>query len=114
MNEASRNGTIGEVAQFFRVSVRTVKRWNAERPPRIAFWRDGACLVYGEEDVCRYRAQHYVADRRLAPGEALELARREWRRHAHLRTVERGAWSVEDLVKRVEALEAVVLGRKAA
>lgn len=111
MSAEALNGTMADVAAFFRVSARTVKRWNSERPPRIAFWRDGGRVMYGEEDVCRYRAAHYVASERLQAGEALERARREWRGAVHSpRSTLHSPASIEDLARRVSTLEALVLG----
>ena len=81
----STNGTLKDVAAFVGVGVRTLCRWNVERPPRIAFYCDGGANVYLEADVVGYVAKHYVADHRMAAGEILELVRRQWREHLQLR-----------------------------
>ena len=41
----STNGTLKDVAAFLQVEERTLKRWNVERPPRIAFYCDGDTLL---------------------------------------------------------------------
>jgi hypothetical protein len=101
----STNGTFKDVAAFVGIGERTLKRWNVERPPRIAFYCDGGANVYLEEDVVAYVAKHYVADHRMSSGEILELVRRQWREHLKVRSVECGSRLVEDLQRRLEALE---------
>jgi hypothetical protein len=104
----STNGTLKDVAAFLQVEERTLKRWNVERPPRIAFYCDGGKNVYLEQDVVGYVAKHYVLDRRMASGEILELVRRQWREHLQVRSADYGARIVEELQRRVSALEAVM------
>jgi hypothetical protein len=75
----SGNGTTKDVAAFLGVSERQVKRFIAERPPRIAFARIGRRVVFPEDGVVRFKAKVFIADRRLSPGVALDEATREWR-----------------------------------
>ena len=104
----STNGTLKDVAAFVGVGERTLKRWNVERPPRIAFYCDGGANVYLEEDVVGYVAKHYVADHRMSSGEILELVRRQWREHLRVRSADCGVRIIEDLQRRLSALEAMM------
>jgi len=88
MNDVSVNGTLRDVAAFFRVSERTVKRWIKQTPPVIAVWRQGRHLMFGEEAVLEAATAGYLAARRLNPGEAKEIARRQWREHLRVRSAE--------------------------
>ena len=105
----STNGTLKDVAAFLCVGERTLSRWNMEEPPRIAFHCGGlgGANVYLEEDVVGYVAKHYVADHRMSTGEILELVRRQWREHLRLRNEDCGLRIIEDLQRRVAALEEV-------
>jgi len=89
------NGTLRDVATFFTVCDQTVKRWIKQTPPLIAVWRQGGGpwraghLMFGEEAVIDFALTGYLAARRLAPGEAREIIRREWREHLRARQQER-------------------------
>lgn len=98
------NGRIADVAAFFRVSCRTVKRW--KQAQRIGGWRAGGRAVFTEEDVVRLKADGYVATERLSVVEAAERARREWREHLALRA--EGPRSKDQDPSRIAVLEARV------
>jgi len=77
------SGTLQDVMTFFQVGERTMTDWNGRR--LIPFFRCGRNLMYGEEGVTDHYAKYFLAGRRLEPGEAKEIARREWRAHLALR-----------------------------
>lgn len=106
----STNGTLKDVAAFLRVGERTLKRWNVERPPRIAFHCGGvgAGNVYLEKDVVAYVASLYVADHRMTQEEILGMVRGQWREHLQVRNADCGRRIVEELQRRVAALEAAM------
>jgi hypothetical protein len=108
------NGTFEDVIAFFRISERTGRRWLKERPPRLAYWRQGRNQVFGEDAVVELKAESYVTSRRMAPGEAREIARREWREHLHVRQSAPITGDLAELRARVERLEKLVEGRVAA
>src|SRR2546423_1117094 len=83
----------------------TVDAWCAERPPRIAFYEGDGKRTFGEEGVVEYRAAGYVASRRLEPGEAKEIARREWREHLGVRR------NLLDLDRRLTSIEKFLSGK---
>jgi hypothetical protein len=99
-------GTIADVAAFFRVSVRTVAEWKAERPPRLAFWQEGRNVCFGEEAVIDLRARMTMSEGRRSLDEARETARREWREHLAVRRPE------SDLLKRVLRLEQLLQNQR--
>ena len=99
------NGSLADVAAFFLISERELKRRNKLERPWIGFWRDGKRNVYGEEDVIRKKAELYVSDHRMAPGEALELARREWRNHLQLRAGDAVFQELKAVERRLAAVE---------
>ena len=94
------NGTLADVAAFFRVSERTVKRWVAAG--EIGRWKVGGNLMFTEEDVVKRMADGYVASDRLLPVEAAARARREWRELLQVRGDQGG---LQDLLRRVGELE---------
>lgn len=96
----SLNGTLSDVAAFFRVTERTVKRW--KMAGQIGAWQLGGALVFGEDDVVKlWRGFHRDAE----PGSELE-ARRLWREHLGVRSAESGVRKeLEGLVGRVAELE---------
>lgn len=100
--EPTTTGTIADVAAFFRVSVRTVAEWKAERPPRLAFWQEGRNVCFGEESVVALRAKMLVASSRLQPGEAESIARKEWRAHLGVRL------QLDELSQRLTRLESAI------
>jgi hypothetical protein len=99
----STSGTIEDVASFFLKSVKTIRGWMLESPPRITGWRAGedSHWVFGEDSVVKLRAEGYQSARRVTHQELEAMARREWREHLAFR---RGyaSWGI---VARVEALE---------
>jgi len=101
-HEPSTTGDVADVATFFRVSVRTVMSWKAERPPRLAYWQEGRNVCFGEEGVValRVRMMHQAAG--LKPGEAEAIARKEWREHLSVRS------EFAELRERVARLEAIL------
>ena len=104
------SGDVMDVASFFCVSARTVLDWNKEKPPRITFFQDGRNICYGEEAVIEYRVKKTLNARRVLPGEAEEVARREWREHLKVRSAECGVRNLEGRVARLENLIAGALG----
>lgn len=106
------NGSLADVAAFFLMSERELKRRNKQEPPWIAFWKDGNRNVYGEEDVVRKKSERYVSDRRMQPGEAAELARREWHSHLQLRAGDAVFQELKAVQRRLEDLEASVQSLK--
>lgn len=99
----TRNGTMREVAEFFRVSVRTLVRWNQEKPPRIGHIRDGLMVVYPGEAIARYYARHFVADRRATQEDALEEGRQAWSAFCEGGHDEGKLADLEGRVSRIEA-----------
>ena len=77
------NGTFEDLCTFLCWSERTGRRRLKDRA--IAYRRQGRKILVWEDDVIRFAVPQYVADRRLAPGEAQDLVRREWRKHLALR-----------------------------
>lgn len=94
----STNGTIEDVASFFRVVVRTVQEWKGRR--LIGSCQQGRVVVFLEEHVVEFGADpgRFTWPSRLDPGTAAETVRRQWREHLRLRA----AMSVE---ARVSCLE---------
>ncbi len=90
------NGTINEVADFFRVSIRTVHVWKDAR--RLPYWQEGRNLVFGEESVLDFWESGYVASRRMEPGETREIGRVQWRA-----CLQRGSTTNEHELTRREA-----------
>ncbi len=107
----SLNGTIADVASFFRVSVRSVQQW--QKLKKIGFWKDGRNVIFGEESIVELRAAGYVASRRLEPGEASARARREWREHLKIRRSEETAERLSIVEDRLAQLE-ILLRKEAA
>ncbi len=105
-SEPTTTGTIADVAAFFRVSIRTVAEWKAERPPRLAFWQEGRNVCFGEEAVIDLRARMTMSEGRRSLEEAREIARREWREHLSVRRAE------SDLRARVLRLEQMLQGQQ--
>lgn len=102
----SATGVIQEVASFFRVSERTVWRW--VKDGRLACWRDGRNVVFGEESVIALRVAYTVHAKelglRLKPaGAPREIAQREWR--AHLQLQQEQSAELQLLSQRVSRLE---------
>ncbi len=95
------------MASFFRVSVRTVAEWKAERPPRLAFWQEGRNVCFGEESVVALRAELLLKDKRIGRDDALPIARREWREHLQVRS------QFDELEKRIARLESLVQAKEA-
>lgn len=107
LNDYLMNGTFEDMISFFGISAREGRRWTKAGQSEIGFWRCGRKLIFGEEAIVEKRAKGYVAARRLAPGEARELARAEWRRHLEARRQDLavGHDGLADLEKRVERIE---------
>lgn len=89
---------------FFGISPREGRRWTQAGKAEISFWRHGRKLMFGEEGIVERRAKGHVAARRMAPGEARELARSEWRQHLAARRQEPQG-RLDALTARVERLE---------
>lgn len=79
------NGTIEDVASFFRVSVRTVMEWKAANPPEIAHWQKGRNIMFGVEAVIELKVKHLMKTPGMKPGDAERQARTEWADHMELR-----------------------------
>lgn len=99
------NGTIAEVASFFRVSERTVNEWKSESPPAIAFWQYGRNIIFGEEAIVDCYEKRYMSARGMQPGEIREIARKEWREHLKIARADRIAGELRELRRRVQDLE---------
>ncbi len=106
-------GTLEDAASFLRCSERTLRRWLAEKPPRMAHFRIGHAVRIGEEAML-----DAVAGGRLESNGALvnrnrEVIRAEWRAHVAARAaaVKVGpelAEQLNDLRGRLSRLESMV------
>lgn len=92
-DRTSINGTIDDVASFFRVSVRTAQHWKKERIIRA--WSEGRNVIFDEEAVLDLYESRCTTARRMEPGELREIGRREWRSHLEVRNGECGLRSLE-------------------
>jgi len=106
MSAQTHNGTFDDMITFFGISEREGRRWTAAGQAEIGFWRCGRKLLFGEEAIVEKLAKSHVAERRLAPGEARELARAQWRQHLAARANPvSGPSDLEQLRARVERIE---------
>ena len=87
------NGTVEEVAAFFRVSIRIVYGW--KKLGLIGHWQEGHNIVFGECHVIDWWIKYEDAAKGLKPGEAEERARILWRQHL-------GFSRAQDLLPRLE------------
>lgn len=78
-------GSVEDVAAFFGVSVRTVQNWRAANPPVIGSWQEGRNIRFGEDDVVKLWVERHIERAGYKPGEALEIARRQWHDHLQVR-----------------------------
>jgi phage terminase Nu1 subunit (DNA packaging protein) len=99
------NGTIEELASFFRVSVRTVQAWKNATPPVITYWQIGRNVMFPEESVIELKVKRSRYSRAMKPGEAQDVARREWREHLKLCRADQLAYQIADLQNRLSVLE---------
>ncbi|MDB6022968.1 MAG: hypothetical protein JWQ04_2825, partial [Pedosphaera sp.] len=74
------NGTLADVAAFFRLSERTVERWTtrAEGTPELAHWQEDRRVMIPESAVVEKYVRNFRAAKGLKPGELEERARRDW------------------------------------
>lgn len=79
------NGSFEDMIAFFGICAREGRRWTAAGQAEISFWRCGRKLLFGEDAIVEKYAKGLVAERRMAPGEARELARAQWRQHLQAR-----------------------------
>ena len=96
-------GTIRDVAAFFRCSTRTVRRWLAERPPRLTYWRSGGAVLVGEEAVLDAVTAGRVDSGRPA-ATSRDAIRAQWRACLARREQEEGPSGLpraDDQVKRL-------------
>ncbi len=103
-DSATTTGTVDDVAAFFRVDTRTVQRWISGSKRRLTYWREGRLPKFGEAAVVELRVKFLKESRAYEPGEAEEIARREWRDLLEVRRTE--SEQVAELRLRVERLEA--------
>lgn len=109
MEPETYNGSFEDMISFFGISAREGRRWTAAGQAEISFWRQGRKLIFGEEGIVEKRAKGHVAERRLAPGEAKDIARAQWRQHLVARRQATPAASeLQDLRDRVERIEEVL------
>jgi len=114
----SLTGRIDDVASFLGRSVRTLRRWQEETPPRIAYVRMGEDgpqgMLFLPDDVVRAVLAGRVEAEGSRPGQSAEVVLRAWRRHLEERS---GASpvrpispedSITELRTRIEALERLV------
>ncbi|MDE2104576.1 MAG: helix-turn-helix domain-containing protein [Patescibacteria group bacterium] len=97
-------GTLQDVAEFFRVSPRTVKRWISEGQERLGCWKRGGSLVFGEDDVVSWWCAYHRNGHALQPGQGEALARELWRRHMRARAGDL-EWR-QNVERRIETLAA--------
>lgn len=106
----STNGTYEDVAAFFRRSTRTIQEWKSANPPVIGHFTEGKNVCFGEEDVIDLWVRMHADARGLKPGEAQEVARRQWRAHMKIRYEDTALRrEFEQLKERVDALNAKVV-----
>ncbi len=101
----SANGTIEEVAAFFRVSVRTIHEWKAANPPKIGNWSMGRNVSFGEDDVVAVWVRHHRRGSAGRPGDGEAMARTLWRRHLELVRADEILPRLDEVVKRLQVLE---------
>jgi len=79
------SGTTEDVATFYRVSEKTISRWIHQAPPLLSWYRVGRRIMVAEDAVIEFGAGRMVVSRRMAPGEAQDMVRRQWREHIRSR-----------------------------
>jgi hypothetical protein len=73
------NGTLQDVAAFFRVHPKTVHRWIHEEPPRLTHFRLGRAILVDEEAVLAAVMGGRVGNTRGVIGADRETVRGQWR-----------------------------------
>lgn len=81
------NGTVEDVAAFFRVSVWTVREWTtkAKGSPALAHWNEDRRVMIPESAVIAKYARGYRGAKGLKLEDNEKLALRDWRAHMELR-----------------------------
>lgn len=102
--QAALTGTLQDVAGFFRVSERTVKRWISEGKEQLGCWKRGGSLVFGEDDVVAWWVRYHRDGYGLRPGQGAAAARELWRRHMRVRAGDL-EWR-QNVERRIESLAA--------
>lgn len=100
---ATFTGNIEDVAAFVGKSVRTVEQWVSSRA--IESYKEGRNRWFLESSVVKFCAGCMEISKRMAPGEAEEQIRSDWRSLLKAR----GQWAdgrLEDFERRLISLEA--------